>query len=237
MTLTTAYSQNRQIVVDKVNVLQAREAMWMEFLSEFISERREEEIKHEIENNIKIRDKVRFIEAQETCFRGSTVTKMLFIAMQTYASPLDTVIKIITNVKTFCNSKSFSMPLVEFNNAIMVIETVDNEIITLYSTGAAYYIELRPSMEYTKDIFSNRHYWKTSLQNIYRHLHYWNISVENINKLKSGVKKIKIKSNCGKGLYEKEFEKDKIGTILYDGYLSELKQMAKDKNQDFKDNF
>ena len=215
MTLTTAHSQNRQIAPEKVNVLQAREAMWMEFLSELIRERREEEIKHEI------RDKVRFIEAQETCFRGSTVTKMLFIAMQTYASPLDTVIKIITNVRTFCKSESFAMPLIEFNKAIMVIETVDNEIITLYSTSAADYIELRPSMAYT----------------IYRNLHYWNISVENINKLKSGVKKIKIKSECGKGLYEKEFEKDKIGTILYDGYLSELKQMAKDKNQDFKGNF
>ena len=226
MTLTTTYSQDQYIAPEKVNVLQAREAMWMEFLS-----------KYEIENNIKIRDKVRFIEAQETCFRGSTVTKMLFIAMQTYASPLDTVIKIITSVKTFCNSKSFSMPLVEFNNAIMVIETVDNEIITLYSTGAAYYIELRPSWAYTKNIFSNSYYLYISMQNIYRHLHYWNISVENINKLKSGVKKIKIKSKCGKGLYEKEFEKDKIGTILYDGYLSELKQMAKDKNQDFKDNF
>ena len=100
MTLTTAYSQDQYIELEKVNVLQAREAMWMEFLSKLIRERREEEIKHEIENNIKIRDKVRFIEAQETCFRGSTVTKMLFIAMQTYASPLDTVIKIITNVKT-----------------------------------------------------------------------------------------------------------------------------------------
>ena len=190
-----------------------------------------------MENNIKIRDKVGFIEAQETCFRGSTVTKMLFIAMQTYASPLDTVIKIITNVKTCWKSKSFSMPLVEFDKAIMVIETVDNEIITLYSTGAAYYIELRPSLAYTKNIFSNSHYLYISMQNIYRNLHYWNISVENINKLKSGVKKIKIKSKWGKGLYEKEFEKDKIGTILYDGYLSELKQMAKDKNQDFKDNF
>lgn len=59
--------------------------------------------------------------------------------------------------------------------------------------------------------------------------------MENINKLKSGVKKIKIQFE--KGIYEKEFKKDKIGTILYDGYLSELKQMAKDKNQDFKDNF
>ena len=115
------------------------------------------------------------------------------------------------------------MPLVEFDKAIMVIETVDNEIITLYSTSYKFDIEIRPSYEYAKYI--------------YRHLHYWNISVENINKLKSGVKKIKIKSKCGKGLYEKEFEKDKIGTILYDGYLSELKQMAKDKNQDFKDNF
>ena len=177
-------------------------------------EKIENQIK-EFESKSKIRDTVRFIE------RGSTVTQMLFIAMQTYASPLDTVIKIITNVRTFCKSESFAMPLIEFNKAIMVIETVDNEIITLYSTSAADYIELRPSMAYT----------------IYRHLHYWNISVENINKLKSGVKKIKIKIEWEKGLYEKEFEKDKIGTILYDGYLSELKQMAKDKNQDFKGNF
>lgn len=143
--------------------------------------------------------------------------------MQTYASPLDTVIKIITNVKTCWESESFSMPLVEFDKAIMVIETVDNEIITLYSTSYKFGIARIPPWVYRI--------------NIYRHLHYWNISVENINKLKSGVKKIKIKSKCGKGLYEKEFEKDKIGTILYDGYLSELKQMAKDKNQDFKENF
>ena len=210
MTITTAYSQDRYIAPEKVNVLQAIEEIYNGKAREKI----ENQIK-EFESKSKIRDTVRFIE------RGSTVTQMLFIAMQTYASPLDTVIKIITNVRTFCKSESFAMPLIEFNKAIMVIETVDNEIITLYSTSAADYIELRPSMAYT----------------IYRHLHYWNISVENINKLKSGVKKIKIKIEWGKGLYEKEFEKDKIGTILYDGYLSELKQMAKDKNQDFKGNF
>lgn len=210
MTITTAYSQDRYIAPEKVNVLQAIEEIYNGKAREKI----ENQIK-EFESKSKIRDTVRFIE------RGSTVTQMLFIAMQTYASPLDTVIKIITNVRTFCKSESFAMPLIEFNKAIMVIETVDNEIITLYSTSAADYIELRPSMAYT----------------IYRHLHYWNISVENINKLKSGVKKIKIKIEWEKGLYEKEFEKDKIGTILYDGYLSELKQMAKDKNQDFKGNF
>ena len=210
MTITTAYSQDRYIAPEKVNVLQAIEEIYNGKAREKI----ENQIK-EFESKSKIRDTVRFIE------RGSTVTQMLFIAMQTYASPLDTVIKIITNVRTFCKSESFAMPLIEFNKAIMVIETVDNEIITLYSTSAADYIELRPSMAYT----------------IYRHLHYWNISVENINKLKSGVKKIKIKIEWGKGLYEKEFEKDKIGTILYDGYLSELKQMTKDKNQDFKGNF
>lgn len=226
MTLTTAYSQDRYIAPEKVNILQAIE----EISNGKAREKIENQIK-EFESKSKIRDTVRFIE------RGSTVTQLLFIAMQTYASPLDTVIKIITNVKTCCESESFSMPLVEFDKAIMVIETVDNEIITLYSTGAADYIEVRPSGAYTKDIYHNRPYWKISMHKIYRHLHYWNISVENINKLKSGVKKIKIKSKCGKGLYEKEFEKDKIGTILYDGYLSELKQMAKDKNQDFKENF
>ena len=63
MTLTTAHSQNRQIVVDKVN------------------------------------DNVRIIEAQGTCIGGFTATKLLFIAMQTYVSPQDTVHKIITNVK------------------------------------------------------------------------------------------------------------------------------------------
>ena len=232
MALTTAHSQDRWIAPEKVNILQA--------INEIYNGKAREKIENQIkefESKSKIRDTVRFIEAQERCFRGSTVTKMLFIAMQTYASPLDTVIKIITNVKTFCNSESFSMPLVEFFNAIMVIETVDNEIITLYSTGATDDIEFRPSMAYTKDIYRNRYSWNISMQKIYRNLHHWNISVENINKLKSGVKKIKIKSKCGKGLYEKEFEKDKIGTILYDGYLSELKQMTKDKNQDFKDNF
>lgn len=218
MTLTTAYSQDRYIAPEKVNILQAIKEIYNGKAREKI----ENQIK-EFESKSKIRDTVRFIEAQERCFRGSTVTKMLFIAMQTYASPLDTVIKIITNVRTFCTSKSFFMPLLEFDKAIMVIETVDNEIITLYSTSAKYNIKRPPSWAYRI--------------NIYRHLHYWNISVENINKLKSGVKKIKIKSKCGKGLYEKEFEKDKIGTILYDGYLSELKQMAKDKNQDFKENF
>ena len=206
MTLTTAYSQNQYIAPEKVNALKAIEKI---YIKKHQREKIENQFK-EFESKSKIRDTVRFIE------RGSTVAKMLFIAMQTYASPLDTVIKIITNVRTSCNSESFS----EFDKAIMVIETVDNEIITLYSTS---YIEIRPSWAYIK--------------NIYRHFHYWNINVENINKLKSGVKKIKIKSKCGKGLYEKEFEKDKIGTILYDGYLSELKQMAKDKNQDFKDNF
>lgn len=231
MTLTTAYSQDRYIEPEKVNILQAIE----EISNGKAREKIENQIK-EFESKSKIRDTVRFIEAQETCFRGSTVTKMLFIAMQTYASPLDTVIKIITNVRTFCDSESFAMSL-EFDKAIMVIETVDNEIITLYSTGAAYDIDIGLSKAYTKNICRNHYSWNISMQKIYRNLHYWNISVENINKLKSGVKKIKIKSKWGKGLYEKEFEKDKIGTILYDGYLSELKQMTKDKNQDFKDNF
>ena len=218
MTLTTAYSQDQYIAPEKVNILQAINEIYNKK-----HQREKIEKFKEFESKSKIQDTVRIIKAQGTCLR-LMATKRLFITMQTYASPLDTVIKIITNVKTFCNSKSFSMPLLEFDKAIMVIETVDNEIITLYSTSCTFDIE-RPSWTYA--------YTK----NIYRHLHYWNINVENINKLKSGVKKIKIKSKCGTGLYEKEFEKDKIGTILYDGYLSELKQMAKDKNQDFKENF
>ena len=90
MTITTAYSQDRYIAPEKVNVLQAIEEIYNGKAREKI----ENQIK-EFESKSKIRDTVRFIE------RGSTVTQMLFIAMQTYASPLDTVIKIITNVRTF----------------------------------------------------------------------------------------------------------------------------------------
>ena len=221
MTLTTAYSQDQYIAPEKVNILQAINEIYNK---KHQREKIENQFK-EFESKSKIQDTVRIIKAQGTCLR-LMATKRLFITMQTYISPLDTVIKIITNVKTFCDSSSFSMPVVEFGKDIMVIETVDNEIITLYSTSAKNNIEIRPY----GTTYRRFHY-------TYRHLHYWNISVENINKLKSGVKKIKIKSKWGEGLYEKEFEKDKIGTILYDGYLSELKQMAKDKNQDFKDNF
>lgn len=93
MTLTTAYSQNRQIVVDKVN------------------------------------DNVRIIEAQGTCIGGFTATKLLFIAMQTYVSPQDTVHKIITNVNT-------SHPLGAFDDAIMLIRTMNDEVIELHSANS-----------------------------------------------------------------------------------------------------
>ena len=93
MTLTTAYSQNRQIVVDKVN------------------------------------DNVRIIEAKGTCIGGFTATKLLFIAMQTYVSPQDTVHKIITNVNT-------SHPLGAFDDAIMLIRTMNDEVIELHSANS-----------------------------------------------------------------------------------------------------
>ena len=198
MTLTTAHSQNRQIVVDKVN------------------------------------DNVRIIEAQGTCIGGFTATKLLFIAMQTYVSPQDTVHKIITNVNT-------SHPLGAFDDAIMLIRTMNDEVIELHSANSNNNVKTiqygLPTITTTRTKNLTTTTYNSNATDVCRNINYWNISVENINKLKSGVKKIKIKSKWGKDLYEKEFEKDKIGTILYDGYLSELKQMAKDKNQDFKDNF
>lgn len=81
MTLTTAYSQDQYIELEKVN------------------------------------DNVRIIEAKGTCIGGFTATKLLFIAMQTYVSPQDTVHKIITNVNT-------SHPLGAFDDTIMLIRTI-----------------------------------------------------------------------------------------------------------------
>ena len=196
MTLTTAHSQNRQIVVDKVN------------------------------------DNVRIIEAQGTCIGGFTATKLLFIAMQTYVSPQDTVHKIITNVNT-------SHSLGAFDDAIMLIRTMNDEVIELHSDNSNNNVKTiqygLPTITTTRTKNLTTTTYNSNATDVCRNINYWSISVENINKLKSGVKKIKIQFE--KGIYEKEFKKDKIGTILYDGYLSELKQMAKDKNQDFKDNF
>lgn len=54
-------------------------------------------------------------------------------------------------------------------------------------------------------------------------------SPEIIQKLRNGVKQVKV--TFRKGMYEREYEKDEIGKIIYDSYLSELKRINKNKKQ------
>ena len=74
----------------------------------------------------KIDNDVRIIEAQGTMIGGFTATKILFIGLQTLVTQQDTTFVIVTNVNT-------SSRLGAFDDAIMLIKTMDDEVLELYS--------------------------------------------------------------------------------------------------------
>lgn len=180
----------------------------------------------------KIDNDVRIIEAQGTMIGGFTATKILFIGLQTWVTQQDTTFVIVTNVNTLSR-------LGAFDDAIMLIKTMDDEVLELYSITSDNNIKNisygNPTVTTTryKNIITST--YNSNSVDVSRSINYWYVTPEIIEKLKVGIKKIKIQFE--NGVYEKEFKKDKIGKILYDSYLTELKQISIDKNKDFKNDF
>ncbi len=180
----------------------------------------------------KIDNDVRIIEAQGTMIGGFTATKILFIGLQTWVTQQDTTFVIVTNVNTLSR-------LGAFDDAIMLIKTMDDEVLELYSITSDNNIKNisygNPTVTTTryKNIITST--YNSNSVDVSRNINYWYVTPEIIEKLKVGIKKIKIQFE--NGVYEKEFKKDKIGKILYDSYLTELKQISIDKNKDFKNDF
>ena len=180
----------------------------------------------------KIDNDIRIIEAQGTMIGGFTATKILFIGLQTWVTQQDTTFVIVTNVNT-------SSRLGAFDDAIMLIKTMDDEVLELYSITSDNNIKNisydNPTVTTTryKNIITST--YNSNSVDVSRNTNYWYVTPEIIEKLKVGIKKIKIQFE--NGVYEKEFKKDKIGKILYDSYLTELKQISIDKNKDFKNDF
>ena len=180
----------------------------------------------------KIDNDVRIIEAQGTMIGGFTATKILFIGLQTWVTQQDTTFGIVTNVNT-------SSRLGAFDDAIMLIKTMDDEVLELYSITSDNNIKNisydNPTVTTTryKNIITST--YNSNSVDVSRNINYWYVTPEIIEKLKVGIKKIKIQFE--NGVYEKEFKKDKIGKILYVSYLTELKQISIDKNKDFKNDF
>ena len=177
-------------------------------------------------------DNVRVIEAQGTKIGGFTATKILFIGLQTWVSPQDTTQVMVTNVNTLS-------PMGAFDDAIMLIKTMDDEVLELYCvtsdnnfTNTKYGSPTITTTKWRNRITST---YNSNSVNVSRNINYWHTTPSMIKKLKVGVKKIKIQYL--KGVYEKEFKKDEIGKILYDSFLSEIKHINRDKNKDFKKDF
>ena len=116
---------------------------------------------------------------------------------------------------------------------------MDDEVLELYSITSDNNIKNisydNPTVTTTryKNIITST--YNSNSVDVSRNINYWYVTPEIIEKLKVGIKKIKIQFE--NGVYEKEFKKDKIGKILYDSYLTELKQISIDKNKDFKNDF
>lgn len=180
------------------------------------------------------KDSVRTIEAFGTCVRKFTDTKILNISLQTWVAPNDTSFCVITNVNCL-------KPLGAFDNARMLIKLMNNEVIELYSVTSDYNLVKRQYAKptVTTSIWRNRitSTYNSNSVNITRNINYWHITPDVINKLKIGVKKVKIEFR--NGVYEKEFNKDKFGNILYECYLSELNYINNNyrENNKFKENF
>lgn len=177
-------------------------------------------------------ENTRVIEAQGTSIGGFTATKILFIGLQTWVSPKDTSLIVITNVNT-------SFPLGAFDNSIMLIKTMDEKVIELRSATSD---NNTTNIKYGNPSITTT-IWKNRITSIYnsnsvtvcRNINYWIITPEIINELSKGIKKIKIQYE--KGVYEKEFKKDEIGKILYDSYIIEKSYIQINKEDKFKQDF
>ena len=172
-------------------------------------------------------ENARIIEAQGTSIGGFTATKILFIGLQTWVSPQDTSLVVVTNVNT-------SVPLGAFYNSIMLIKTKDGRVIELRSaTSDNNTTDIKygnPSV--TTTIWKNRitSTYNSNQTTICRNINYWIITPEIINELSKGIEKIKIQYE--NGVYEKEFKKDEIGKVLYDSYITEQDYIQMHKEDD-----
>lgn len=179
-------------------------------------------------------DSVRTIEALGTCIGNFTSKKILNIGLQTWIAPNDTSFCVITNVNS-------SYSLGAFDNARMLVKLMDDEVIELHSVTSDYNVA---TLQYanptiTTTVWKNRitSTYNSNSVNITRNINYWHITPDVINKFRKGVKKIKIEFTNSN--YEKEFNKDKIGNILYESYISELNYIKNKykKVDNFKSNF
>ena len=149
----------------------------------------------------KIDNDVRIIEAQGTMIGGFTATKILFIGLQTWVTQQDTTFVIVTNVNT-------SSRLGAFDDAIMLIKTMDDEVLELYSITSDNNIKNisygNPTVTTTryKNIITST--YNSNSVDVSRSINYWYVTPEIIEKLKVGIKKIKIQFE--NGVYEKEFK-------------------------------
>lgn len=175
---------------------------------------------------------LRIIEAIGTRIGGITATKILNIGLQTWVTPQDTTFVIGTNVNTL-------VPLGAFNKAIMLVKTMDDEVLEFHcvksdnNTVNVKYGD--PTVTATRIGNSISYSYHSNSTKVARNINYWLVTPAIIDKLKKGIKKIKIQYD--KGVYEKQFKKDEIGEIIYDSYLSVIKRISFDKNEDFKSNF
>ena len=126
-----------------------------------------------------------------------------------------------------------------FDNAIMLIKTMNDEVLELHcitsDNNFTKFQYANPTI--TTTIYGNRitSTYNSNSVDIMRSINYWSITPSMIEKLKVGVKKIKIQYKDG--IYEKEFKKDKIGKVIYDSFLTEINYIKIDKNKKFKENF
>ena len=142
----------------------------------------------------KIDNDVRIIEAQGTMIGGFTATKILFIGLQTWVTQQDTTFVIVTNVNT-------SSRLGAFDDAIMLIKTMDDEVLELYSITSDNNIKNisygNPTVTTTryKNIITST--YNSNSVDVSRNINYWYVTPEIIEKLKVGIKKIKIQFENG----------------------------------------
>ena len=160
-------------------------------------------------------DGVRVIEAQGTKIGGFTATKILFIGLQIRASKQDTTQVIVTNLNTLYSIGAF-------DNAIMLIKTMNDEVLELHcitsDNNFTKFQYANPTI--TTTIYGNRitSTYNSNSVDIMRSINYWSITPSMIEKLKVGVKKIKIQYKDG--IYEKEdIRQDKPILLSKYGYF------------------
>lgn len=165
----------------------------------------------------KIDNDVRIIEAQGTMIGGFTATKILFIGLQTWVTQQDTTFVIVTNVNT-------SSRLGAFDDVIMLIKTMDDEVLELYSITSDNNIKNisygNPTVTTTryKNIITST--YNSNSVDVSRNINYWYVTPEIIEKLKVGNKKIKIQFE--NGVYSRTTEFTLVDNPLMDDRFTEM---------------